>query len=1198
MKTEVLLKRMGIILNPVINYLFKEQHRRIYQYARYYETVSVKKNTILYESREGNSITDNPFAMFKYMLDNPKFKNYRHIWSVKDFESLKNVISKYKDYPNVKFVLRNSKAYTKFLATSHYLINNSTFPFYFIPKKEQIYINTWHGTPLKKMGYDIPGNPIQTHNVVRNFLSSDIILSPNSHTTNIFAKSYKLEGIYQGTILEEGYPRNDLTLNTNRETFIDNLKSFGVKVEAGKKNILYAPTWKGASTTKIDNNLLQIIADINELEEKIGNKYNIFIKVHPFLYNNAVHHPELNDRLIPDFVDTNELLATIDLLITDYSSIFFDFLITNKPILFYTWDMDEYSEDRGLYLEKDELPGPLLVNTNELSDAIMDIENVQNQYREKYKNMKGKFSKHDDGKVTERVVSYIFNNTEEQMNVTQGMGNSKKKILFFPGGMKNNGITNSFINLMNNIDYRKYDVTCFLPYEQDKEMITNIDKINKNVRVLYKTRLPVYQFIEEYMDKYIHFRGENGYLGKRFYPERAFIREHKCFFGRAQFDYCIDFSGYSLYWAKYLLAADSKRKICFMHSDMLSEYKKIKDGRRLHLLNLRGLFSIYNRFDKLVSVSEGTMNINRANLSKYVVSDKFDYVLNSINPSRVLQINETTYKDDTVKVNIQDFKARALLKNTEEIWGVLPFRKDAKQLSLEKSLMDTEIYIFRKATDGISLYYKFSLNYQVIGWIRGEAIDFLPDKVFEECDIDKIGKIINTKGRQIWAKPYKVEGCRKISGSVDYKDIVLIIDKEVQTHHGIYNRISLKGTMLGWINQNALFIYESLTINENHNKLEKSNIHMKRAVLITNNYLMKKNVLKNIHFRALDEVKVIEPIYAKIMNPSDHVIWTHACSHWNAKEIGPAYWIKNETVSIRAVIKTIKGKFYLFYKDNQKIGWLDSTAFKILTEPTLIKEVEVSKIALLQLNGKYSIWTLPYGLKKAVKIKDESQFEGSTVQIDREAITQNGSYSHLLKDNISIGWVNNKALKIKKVYGIEIDGMYIPEPEKKNINFVTMGRLSPEKGQDNLIKAFGKFHKKHPNSKLFILGEGTLKRQLNSLIRDLNLNESVHLLGQVEDPFPFLKKCDCFVLSSHYEGQPMVLLEAMTLGMKIIATDIVANRTVLENGKYGFLVENSIEGLEKGLLQVVNKEKTFNSERFNYKYYNEMAMESFYRPLN
>src|SRR5699024_5505233 len=155
--------------------------------------------------------------------------------------------------------------------------------------------------------------------------------------------------------------------------------------------------------------------------------------------------------------------------------------------------------------------------------------------------------------------------------------------------------------------------------------------------------------------------------------------------------------------------------------------------------------------------------------------------------------------------------------------------------------------------------------------------------------------------------------------------------------------------------------------------------------------------------------------------------------------------------------------------------------------------------------------------------------------VDKEVVTQEGKYNHIVKEGRPVGWMDYRSLKTQKIFGVELGGEFIPDPSKENINFVNMGRLSPEKGQDNLIKAFASFHKKHENSKLYFLGQGPLNEDLQALIDNLGLNDSVHLLGQLENPFSFMNKCDCFVLSSHYEGQPMVLLEAMTLGMDIIA---------------------------------------------------------------
>lgn len=408
MDKKILKRKLDFITQPILNNLLKGRHKRINKYAKYYDNLKVKKNTILYESRDGNSITDSPYAIFKYMIEHPEFKNFEHIWSVQDFNALSSIISKYNNIPNVKFVHRNSINYLKRLATCEYLINNSTFQSFFIPKKDQIYINTWHGTPLKNMGFDIPGNPSISQNVVRNFLSTDYILSPNTHTTSIFKKSYKLDGLYKGTIIEEGYPRIDLTLNTNCIEFNKYLRSIGLTIEANKETILYAPTWKGTNVSRVDNDVLQIIADINYLEKNIGDKYNILIKVHPFLYKEATKHAEIMKKLVPDFVDTNELLSIVDLLITDYSSLFFDFLVTNRPILFYMWDTDVYSEQRGQYLKNDDLPGPMLFNAKELVDVIKNISVIQVNYDDNYKKMKRYFTKYEDGKVTQRVVRYIF----------------------------------------------------------------------------------------------------------------------------------------------------------------------------------------------------------------------------------------------------------------------------------------------------------------------------------------------------------------------------------------------------------------------------------------------------------------------------------------------------------------------------------------------------------------------------------------------------------------------------------------------------------------------------------------------------------------------------------------------------------------------------------------------------------------------
>lgn len=1199
MNKKVLKRRWDFIKNPIINYYKKDNHRRVNNYAKYYTSLKVEKNTIIYESRDGNSMTDSPYAMFKYMLENPNFQNYTHIWSIVDFEALSSVIDKFERYSNVKFVKRNSKEYYKYLASSEYLINNSTFQSFFIPKKNQTYINTWHGTPLKSMGFDIPGNPSHSQNVVRNFLSADYLLSPNSHTTKMFTESYKLSGLYKGTIIEEGYPRIDLTINTKPDLYQAYLRELGIVFDSGKETILYAPTWKGTNVAKVNNDVLQIIADLNQWEKEFGDKYNILVKVHPYLYKKASSYNELASKLIPDFIDTNELLSTVDLLITDYSSIFFDFLVTNKPILFYTWDADAYSEERGQYIANDDLPGPMVFNSRELIEAVENIDVLKRNYRQNYLAMQKKFTNHENGKVTERVVNYIFNKKDEKLNTIYDLDSTKEKILIYPGGMMDNGITSSFINLMNNIDYDKYDVTCFTGTPHSKVVLKNINKVNKNVRFLFKPGLPVYKLFEVYRDKFVHNRGERGYLGKLLYPEKAYIREHERLFGKTNFDHVIDFSGYSLYWAKFLVAADAKRKICYMHNDLLSDSEKVVNNRRPHRVNLRGLFSIYHRFDKLVSVSEGTMELNRSNLLEYADYDKFDFIMNSINPEKILgtQVAEVSKELS----GSEGFKSRGILKNGNlfPVWNTLPNQTNARNYKVDKKIVNSEIFISRKAIVDGELFYKFSFNYQIVGWISSKAIKLLPDSIIVEREIDKLGQLARPRGNDIWSLPYKVSGIKKISKSGDYKNVILSLDKEAKTQHGVYVRMSVNETLIGWIDASALNILEEYSMDSTMSRDQQAKIIKARVSLLQKNYKEHSNFIQRIEDRTLNERNIYKDTYALIKNPSKHTIWTKAYPNVGAKKVALATEYEGIVAKVNTVHRTRKGSYYEFSVEDVKIGWLDARAFEVIkNQPMIIKEAEVSKVAEIKLGKNDFIWTTPYGLKGAKKtLKHVKQLNGQLVYIDKEITTQKGKYSHLQLNEVSLGWLDSRALLVKEKLGIQVGDVFIPEPSEENINFVNMGRLSPEKGQDNLIHAFALFHSKHKNSKLYILGQGALYEELSALIDELELKDCVYLMGQIENPFSFMKKCDSFILSSHYEGQPMVLLEAMTLGMKIIATDIVANRAVLENGKYGLLVENNILGLESGMRSIVNDKEKHTPGEFNYNEYNESAMQSFYKCL-
>ena len=208
---------------------------------------------------------------------------------IDDLEDSRLQIEKYEKYPNVRFVQYKTKEYCKALAVTKYLINNVSFPSYFLKREEQVYLNTWHGTPLKNMGFDIPGSNISQGNTARNLLSADYLVSSGPYMTETaYKKSYKLQNLYEGQILEEGFPRNDkLFENTenSREEMIRKMQSYGVDVDENKKIILYAPTWRGDQYKEPEADLQEVYKLIHKVQQSVDEKeYQVLVKLHQTVY--------------------------------------------------------------------------------------------------------------------------------------------------------------------------------------------------------------------------------------------------------------------------------------------------------------------------------------------------------------------------------------------------------------------------------------------------------------------------------------------------------------------------------------------------------------------------------------------------------------------------------------------------------------------------------------------------------------------------------------------------------------------------------------------------------------------------------------------------------------------------------------------------------------------------------------------------
>ena len=505
-----------------------------------YRSLPLDPNLVLYQAHSGAAMACNPFAIFTELLADPAYAHLQHVWVLDSAAEIRRRRAEYAGHAGVRFVSDGSPGYVKALATAKYLIQNTTFSAFFVKRPGQVYVMTWHAAgAMKKMGFDTAGGNASVRNVVRNLLMADHIVAPNAMKAAMFTESYRLRGLYRGRLLEFGYPRNDVTLHTERADVVDELRSRGVQVDPAKKIVLYAPTWRGT--------LGDVRGDAEELEavrEAIlagidSTEYQVLIKPHNYLYSRLTKEEKRSGRFIPRQFNANRLLAAVDVLVSDYSSIFFDFLVTGRPVLFYLPDLAEYTAERGVYLALDDLPGPVTADLAELADWINDLPAVMTAHTERYAQMLQRACTHDDGQATRRTIQAVFGG-RDLPGVTKGLIDPRqKRVLLHTSTLDDAETTEALLALEASLDPERYDVTV-AGIGHSPQSRANTDRIVS--RALVQTGRFTVSAGERRAVEALRRRGATSLVTRLLRPGMPHRREWHRRFGDAVFDVVVECS--------------------------------------------------------------------------------------------------------------------------------------------------------------------------------------------------------------------------------------------------------------------------------------------------------------------------------------------------------------------------------------------------------------------------------------------------------------------------------------------------------------------------------------------------------------------------------------------------------------------------------------------------------------------------------
>ncbi|MCQ2960806.1 MAG: CDP-glycerol glycerophosphotransferase family protein [archaeon] len=378
-------------------------------YRKIAKHVSTDDKTILFQSSVGRNYSGNTRYIYEEMIRQGLDKKYKCYWVFE--KSIYNQI----DLPGNGVKL--DKSSFKFLYTSlksKYWIFDTRQPNYLQKPKDTVFIETWHGTPLKKLALDMEKVDMSGNTNIKQYRKRfkkhtsqwDYLVSQNSYSTEIFRRAFA----FNGNMLEIGYPRNDILFRENTEEGIKKIKE-KMNIPKDKKVILYAPTWRDNEFHKNGIYKFATDMDFNLMKERLGDDYVLIVKYHYSVREN-INWDEYAPFVIEcnELWDIQELYLISDILITDYSSVMFDYAILKRPMLFFTYDLEFYKNNlRDFYFDMvEEVPGPIVRTTEELIYEIEAVdESYMEKYSEKYEKFTAKYNEFDDGNASNEIIKLL-----------------------------------------------------------------------------------------------------------------------------------------------------------------------------------------------------------------------------------------------------------------------------------------------------------------------------------------------------------------------------------------------------------------------------------------------------------------------------------------------------------------------------------------------------------------------------------------------------------------------------------------------------------------------------------------------------------------------------------------------------------------------------------------------------------------------
>lgn len=607
-------------------YLTKPASRRRSLFAEFQETLPLAESTVLLESNHGSSIGCHPLALFREMSADDRFDGFTYVWVHTSEARVPNEVRR---RPDVVLVEIHSDLYLKYLASAKYLINNVSFAPYFVRREGQIYLNTWHGTPLKTLGQSMRQGILEYENLARNFVQATHVSSPNELTDWALFEDHRISRYASAARRVTGSPRLDRLINSG-----DDLRSeirTALKVSEDENLVLYAPTWRGGVSDH-DFDIDRLRSDLEAMASVPGAR--VFFRAHR-LTEKLVAGELLPVDVVPADIDTNDLLAGVDVLITDYSSIAFDFLPTKRPIIFYVPDLEEYRDSRGLYLLPEDVSGTVcrdrttLIRAVELADpgSANDLSAAIERFAPK-----------EDGRASQRVLDFMLE-TPRGRRV-------ERPLIVIHASLIPNGIASALLALLHALNPDNVDLVLVVEghvMRREDARRAILDRIPDYVDLAFRVGDIAATPEEQWAINRDRTHDVGNSLSLKKLQRRAWHREGRRVLGAVEPRSAIEFDGYATLWADFIanVGGPQTRHLIWQHNQLVDEW-------RTKYPELSQLFSRYADFDNIVPVASSLAVENKTALASagFDSSQQYSPVPNVLDADRIVTAAEKKFDED------------------------------------------------------------------------------------------------------------------------------------------------------------------------------------------------------------------------------------------------------------------------------------------------------------------------------------------------------------------------------------------------------------------------------------------------------------------------------------------------------------------------------------------------------------------------